>query len=83
MLMEKPFPKVMKYAEYTEKNRFLRIEDCQLSDTIFRPVNYSLFSMNMRIFGLSFSYNPDFRDESMRQLIDILPEMKLLRTLEL
>jgi hypothetical protein len=45
---------------------------------------YALYSMGpTRVTGLSFSNNTEFNDECLKQLVDIMPELRLLRTLDL
>ncbi len=39
--------------------------------------------MNNQIRGLSLSYNKHFNDECLRQLVEVLPDLQYLRTLEL
>lgn len=75
--------KLLKYCEFEETTRKLRVEDCDINEQSITPLVYSLYTLGTRICGLSLSYNANFNDECLKQLIEVLPEMKLLRSLEL
>jgi hypothetical protein len=66
MLKERAQARVLKYAEYDDKNRMLRLEDCNINEQNAKAIMYSIFSMNNHIQGLSFSYNSFFRDDCIR-----------------
>jgi hypothetical protein len=83
MLKEKPLSRVIKYVEVDDRQMMIRLEDCDINDKNVKAVLYSLYSMCNRVYGLSFSYNQFFRDDCTRQLIEVLPDMKNIRTLEL
>ena len=44
---------------------------------------YSIFNMGRQLRGISFSNNIYFNEKCLKQLIDVLPNMKLLTSLEL
>jgi len=57
MLKDKPLPRVLRYCEIDNKSMMMRFEDCDLNDKNVKAVMYSLYSMNNKVYGISFSYN--------------------------
>lgn len=83
MLNEKPSEKVLRFAEYEGDRRFLRIEDCKVGERNIKSVMYAMYSMSGQIEGLSMSDNKYFNDECLRQLVDIIGDLKYLKVLQL
>jgi hypothetical protein len=85
LLGVKPSPQVIKNCAYEEKSRMLRLEDCELSEENIKGVTYAIYSIGAaRVYGLSLASNsPSFSDECLRSLSDIMPELTLLRSLDL
>jgi len=63
----------------------LRLEECELSEANIKGVTYAIYSIGAaRVYGLSLACNsPTFTDDCLRSLSDIMPEMTLLRNLDL
>jgi hypothetical protein len=81
MLNEKPSEKVLKYAEYDKERRFLRIEDCKVGERNVKSIMYAIYSMSGQVEGVSFGDNKYFNDECLRQLVDIVGDLKYLKVL--
>jgi len=74
-------PRVLKYSRYEQSK--LKLEDCNINESNSEAIMYSIFNMGRQLRGISFSNNIYFNEKCLKQLIDVLPNMKLLTSLEL
>ena len=81
----RPSKRVLSQSHYEEKMLALSLEECEISPIDIKAVTYAIYSLgSSRIYKLSFASNfPHFSDDCLRSVSDILPELTLLRSLDL